>query len=1171
MMFQNMRGAANNVKSLILLDLKHLFRRVSTYTLLVLLALIIVGFALCLGTFHHLVSGYAPMHGVSNPKYGMGGYEPLLFYLCILVSLVLALRLPKYREDSLESVVITHRAPSNFLLALARALTATLLVAVFLIALALAYQGIAAIDVSLHPGIVEVFEPWSLAFVLINLCFALFFWASLALLICEVFSSGAIAFVGTALILTVQAIVSPLLPWDLGSFTFGYSAASLFPTDIAPDYFLAKHFVYWLSVFCMSIALISATATFHDRTDQAKRRFYIPLAISLTSICVVCHAAVHTNTIVDAIQRQTWIQAYEEASRTLEQHTVVKSIEGNVRVLPGTRVDLNLSYTIALQNLGPKDQSKTTKSLASFALNPGLRVREISCNEVPLVYTHNNGILELDLSSCKPVNGEEHELSIRTSGDPNPYYLINHVPQNTDSDISPQMVRLMGQRSSVFTRDYIALTPMSHWYPRPLQSPTYIDNDSADSSFAVNLGVELKRESWSLVTARGELLRHQDAATDSFAIQGSYQSLALIASDFSVEQHAFEDLVVNVLVHKRHERRVAQTQLLKDGIVRYVSEAISTLSSHGIEFPYSEFSVVEVPTTLSLLNKNRGTDLEIDSMLMFQESTLPFARLDRLHDMLSAVDDAYGFFAEQVEYGISYYWTNCIFSQTFEDAVIQGVLKNLSVTGEHHDHSLLAKLVVEQLLLTIFAAESTQKYRFDFEMANELSNETTVNLRYISSSLRGMITRYDLREFLETLLNSHSFWESIERSFFARQIESHQQATLESDDYLRKQKFRVLKLSEMINTSFNQDSVATTVATIVASAESNPVDLDLISDSFQSSNLSIQPLIKSSLLNDKLPGVHFSVVRQVRLDEPDDQGNNYVSVLHVRSGEDATAHLWLESLEFREVFIESIAHQAVAGSNTLGPIELQGKTSYTLVMRTENRVGETEANTFLSLNRGRLEIPVQDVESLSNDLMETVDDSQWYSLVPSQWRSEADQNIIVIDDLDPGFEFARRNPSSYGGLATFGSALFRSFHPREKGQDNGLPIASYIATHTGIWARSSWAACWGRYRHTYVFADTSKKPIQEISFNAELFRSGRWSLSYHFPSAAWNGSYKLSVSVGRQNWELSRDQEDWHEGWNRLGILDIEEQGVAKVSLGNESNVGYVFADAVKWTYMDSE
>ena len=1171
MMFHNMRGVANNIKSLILLDLTHLFRRVSTSMLLVLLALVIVGFALCLGTFHHLVSWYAPMHGVSNPKYAMGGYEPLLFYLCILVSLVFALRLPKYREDSIESVVVTHRAPSNFLLALARALAATLLVAVVLIALALAYQGIAAVDVSLHPGIVEVFEPWSLAFVLINLCIALFFWTSLALLICEVFRNGAIAFVGTGLILTVQGFVSPLLPWDLGSFTFGYSAASLFPTDIAPDYFLVKHVAYWLSAFCLSIALIAATATFHDRMDQAKRRFYIPLAVSLTSICLVCQAVVHTTTIVDAAQRQNWIHAYDKASQTLEQHTTVKSIEGNVRVLPGTRVDLNLKYTIALHDQSSADSIKTTKSKVTFALNPGLRVREVLCREEPLGFTHDNGILELDLSSCNPINGEEHELSIRARGDPNPYYLINHIPQSTDSDISPQMVRLMGQRSSVFTRDYIALTPMSHWYPRPLQPPTFIDNDSTDSSFAVNLEVELKRESWSLVTARGELLRHQDAASDSFAIQGSYQSLALIASDFSVEQHAFEDLVVNVLVHKRHERRVAQTQLLKDGIVRYVSEAISTLSSHGIEFPYSEFSVVEVPTTLSLLNKNRGTDLEIDSMLMFQESTLPFARLDRLHDMRSAVDDAYGFFAEQVEYGISYYWTNCIFSQTFEDAVIQGVLKNLSVTGEHHDHSLLAKLVVEHLLLTILAAESTQKHRFDFELAKELSNETTVNLRYVARTLRGMIDRYDLRDFLETLLNSHSFWESIEKSFIAMRDESRQQITQESEDYLRKQKFRVLKLAEMINASFNQDSVATTVGTIVASSESKPVDLELISGAFQSNNLSIQPLIQSALLNDKLPGVQFSVVRQVRLDEPDDQGNNYVSVLHVRSGEIATAHLWLESFEFREVFIESIAHQAVAGSNTLGPIELQGKTSYTLVMRTENRIGEIEANTFLSLNRGRLEIPVQDVESLSNDLLESVDDSQSYSLVRSQWRSEADQNVIVIDDLDPGFEFASNSPSSVGGLAMFGPTVFRSSHPREIGHDNGLPIASYFATHPRTWARSTWGACWGRYRHTYVYADTRKGPTQEISFNTELVRSGRWSLSYHFPSTALHGNYKLNVSVGRQNWELNRDQEDWHEGWNELGILDIEEPGVAKVSLSNESNANYVFADAVKWTYRDSE
>ena len=81
---------------------------------------------LTLGSFHQVVSVYAPLHGMSNPKYGLGGYEPLLFYLCVLVSLIFATRLPNYLEDTDESVVVTFRPPSNFLLSLSRVLTPTL-------------------------------------------------------------------------------------------------------------------------------------------------------------------------------------------------------------------------------------------------------------------------------------------------------------------------------------------------------------------------------------------------------------------------------------------------------------------------------------------------------------------------------------------------------------------------------------------------------------------------------------------------------------------------------------------------------------------------------------------------------------------------------------------------------------------------------------------------------------------------------------------------------------------------------------------------------------------------------------------------------------------------------------------------------------------------------------
>ena len=341
----------------------------------------------------------------------------------------------------------------------------------------------------------------------------------------------------------------------------------------------------------------------------------------------------------------------------------------------------------------------------------------------------------------------------------------------------------------------------------------------------------------------------------------------------------------------------------------------------------------------------------------------------------------------------------------------------------------------------------------------------------------------------------------------------------------------------------------------------------MISTEFLSNNLDVQPLVESTLLSNKLPGVYFSVLRHAPLDEPDGQGYRYVSAIDIRSGEDVGAQVLLQ-VEESEGIQE---YEEWAGETTLGPFNLPGKTSYTLVFRTMNRVTDLNANTFLSLNRGEFGIPVQSMQTLpAADLVE-FEGAESYSLVPSEWIPYDDQNTIIVDDLDPGFEAASPSDRSNQSWLVLNSGLFRSYRPRESGLDNGLPIATYPTTHTGIWARSSWETCWGRYRHTYVFSDTSKRTKQEISFNTELTQTGRWALSYHFPSMFWIGDYEIRVTVGSQDWKISVARQDWHESWNDLGTLHVEEPGNARVSLSNESSAPYVVADAIKWTYLDSE
>ena len=714
--------------------------------------------------------------------------------------------------------------------------------------------------------------------------------------------------------------------------------------------------------------------------------------------------------------------------------------------------------------------------------------------------------------------------------------------------------------------DYVALTPMSHWYPQPVQSPATTGSEHLEVPIEVSVSVELERKSWTLVSSGGELFTPEISEGESFSVQGKFRSLGLIASDFHVDQHTFDGLQINVLAHRKHARRFEAEDWLKAGIVRYVNQAVAKLQSHGIECPYDTFSIVEIPTTLSLLNEERNTDLEMDSILMYRESEAPFSRFDLYVDWFKrAFPDNLAFLQEHTEFLSSNFWTNSIFNQTFEDALIGGLLSTYEIANK--DDSQLSKLFMELLLLSVVAEEYwISNYRFDFAIANTLSHGSQLNIRYIASRLSGNIRTLNLRDFQETHLNSNAFWESIEESIAQAQSKVSKHAPQESELATREQKLRVRKLIEIIDASLDQETIVSAVARIHAKARSQPIDLNMITAEFQSSNLDIQPLVESTLLTNKLPGVYFSVLRQASLDEPYDGGFRYVSSIEIRSGEDVAAHVWLQAGEF----VEEGSYDVWAVTNTLGPFKFPGKSSHTLVMRTQNRIGELTANTFMSLNRGQLQIPIQNVDVLpSVDLAFT--DDEWYSLVSSDWNPDGDKNTIYVDDLDPGFEVTSSAHLRTDNWLMPSSGLFRSYDPIESGLDNGLPISTYADTHRGTWSRTSYDPCWGRYRHTYVLGDTSKKTKQEISFNAELTQTGRWVLSYHFPSTFWIGDYDIKVKVGGQDWDIGVAQQDWQEGWNELGILHIDEPGHERVSLSNESSAPFVVADAIKWTYLDSD
>ena len=1157
------------VGELIQLDLRQFRRQAMSYVLIGTVVVIPIGFLVTLGTFYFMVSANVPFHGVSNPKFGLGGYEPSLFYLCVLTSLLLCLRLPSYRGESLENTVLTYRSPSNFLLVLSRVLAPSILVCGSLVIAFLVYQIFAVIDVAIQPKYVEPLEPWSLVFVLVNLSVAVIFWTSLGTLVSQVFSSRTIGFIGTSVMLLIQAFISPMLPGNLGSFTFGYGAMNLYVSDIAPDYWGFTHLIYWFSVVCLSLATIFVTSFIQPRTDPDKRSTYKPFAAVLAFVGVVCQLVVHTHTSLTISNHQLWAQAYETSSQTLLELPSVRAIEGTVRIEPGSMLQFDLSYTVEVPTFVFSHKGSSNTPTIPLALNPGMKVSSLTCSNIELEYLHQHGIVEIDLGSCEPSDDNMYALNMRAEGKPDPYYLAYRADITRDDGRSLRLARLLGERTSVFTTQYVALTPTSHWYPQVLHEYSPLPNADTRNRIDVSLTLELDQRSWTVVTVGGQVFTPEDFDAERNVLSGKFRSLGLLASDFHQEKHSFEEVDVNLLAHRQHAERLEQNALLTDSLVQYVSETLAMLQEKGINYPFDQFSIVEIPAQLSWLNERRGVNTGLDSILMFREAGLPFARIHRLADTLEKSNsEDMAWLREQMEYELIDYWTNPFFGQTYEDVIIAAVLSNETYSEE--PFSAVTKSMLEIFLLDLLGSDkilTNYTYRFDLDIARELADESRVNLRLMQARTY-MYTPFNLRLFRDDFLSSNEFWESIERSFHAAEELGGQDPLQMSIDQRRQKRFRLFQLAELIAASYDDQEIANALASILATPGSETIDLPLVVQTAKTNGVDVAQILTDFLFQDKLAGVHFASAKQARIEDAGDNDPQFVTVIDFRNGEDVSAHVMFDLTEIEEVEYGEETLRVVAAYDTYGPFQLTGETSYRFRIKTKNQIGTLEANTFLSLNRGKVQIPITDVQSLSADpSLETYD--QTFSIATSEWNPLENENEIIVDDLDPGFEVLNVNPSSERSWWRIEVGWFRSIFPNREELENGIPTTSYRATHVGSWTRSTSGSGWGRYRASYVFVPSSLRPVRKVSFNAELSRAGRWVLSYHFPNVQWSGDYNIEVIASQQNWDLILESQDRKVGWQEIGVFDVEFPGNTKVLVSNESNAEYVFADAIKWTYTE--
>ena len=594
-----MQVSVANVVAFLVQELRSVRRSARTW---VFAALAIgLGFGLYLYLF-----GAHGFGQTSAPRLNVPGYGGLA--LCALLLGVLALTFdgPSRDRRALVADALCARPFSNFALHAGRLLAVALAVWLALVALALL---VLAFESFMAPNdrLFGVPEPaLGLAvFVLLDAPPALLFWGALTTLLRSLLRSPVLTLLVAASLLAAHVVALFHTPLYLLPVSSGIANLGLAGSDILPRTPGLVDFGQRAAVLVLALAWLLLASSRQPRGDASKPASW-GAAFAVVGFGTL--GALAWLAVGERNERKAWAAAHEAERRP---RIDLERVAGHVRIDPGRELAVGVDLHVA---------TKEELDVLVFSLNPTMRVRKLLMDGAAAAFSHDLGLLEV--VPARPLAaGARAVVRIEASGVPDRRfaYLDSAVDAMGES-LMDSVLALLGEQSSLFLPDYVALMPGARWLPRPGAN---WDGDAMRDFHHIDLAVSLPQGWWPMGAGR------QPGATAPwrFRTTAPVADFALIAAPFERRALTIAGIDCELLMHPRHMRQfeLLSASLLETTVSDFLRERLTTT---GLGYPHPTLSIVEAPAQLRRYGGGwrMGTLQAMPGVQLLAEHGLPTAR-----------------------------------------------------------------------------------------------------------------------------------------------------------------------------------------------------------------------------------------------------------------------------------------------------------------------------------------------------------------------------------------------------------------------------------------------------------------------------------------------------------------------------------------------------------------
>ena len=1030
----------------------------------------------------------------------------------------------------------------------------------------------------------EPIEPWSvLSLLLLDVVPNFVFYGGLVLFLASFIRPRFIALLLSTFCLYGWLWLSCRLPLTISLPLHTVTGNVIFPSDLIPTFANVNILINRVAIVLIGLGFLYFLTVLYPRNASSGKASRTTGVFAVTT-GVILIVAMYLPQVLEQQKISIWKRVHDEHFDPVSTPDV-HHVEGNIDIYPGRSIQLELSMSVSVRGDADSD-------FALFSFNPGYRIDQLSIDEEAITdYQFRRGLLKIPR---KHFANQNSILTLKAKGRPNAQFAYLDSVDKVSMIFGPEVrqLRFLGTENYIFRSNFVVLMPGIKWYP---VAGTATNEDFREQRlkdfFTVDLNVSVPRK-WILAgPSQRELQPDRKRTTYRIHTTNPVPQLALVASRFERVTQNINGIEFEVLYKGAHRRTFESLTPLESVITSTIQESLDSIESTGLLYPYAVYSLVEVPASLRVFGGGHKLDsvLGMPGILMMPETTLPTLHIESLRDAVDIREK------EELEW-TDEEWMNMLVHpllQYFGIELYAGnylshfyrsiVSDQTSATGPKAD---ALNLILEQVV-HLMLAENYVSFDFQLALDREILDLTYIEPFQIANIGDGVDDRYrterllNLRESQAGKLTSEEILQTVQSIVLADYDTRRDFDIIDYRAFRLRGKVVAMILIDVIGI----EALHSIVAELLRSFRAKKFSYKDFLAVALSQGVDLKTHLEEMLHSSNLPGFVVSNLTQRRIEDKAGGDLRYQATFLLQNAEPVSGYCMLIPInDVRSV------HDPDTRFTSSRVLFVEKNQTLEIVIESTPPIIDIVIAPYLSLNRTELRLNVTSVQDVTSDPdfnpRLSWGGAQIVSIREVETESLVEGKDIIVDDLDQGFSIVDSSkPWNFRPLTILARRLAGKSVIE---QIRGLPAFQFDEKLVPVdtWERKTDTTAYGRYWRTFT-VNRSGYGRTFAKFVNSLPLKGSWRLDYFVPEGNFTrvrefqgqsiitrmglqrGIANIDVHLNSDVVSESIDMSAVIRGWHTVGEYEIEQPDV-EVRVSNGTKWRAIFADAIRWTPLDS-